>query len=307
MSDLRERISRGEILIMDGGVSTEIERKGVSMDAKVWSGVAHKTHPEVVRQVHEDYLRAGAEIITTNTFATARHVLESAGLGDDVASINRQAVQIAREARDNVAAGEVWIAGSMSSMPPLKKMRCTARGAGVANNYREQAEILAEAGVDLIVAEMMLDLVNAPMVMKAAVATGLPVWIGFSAALANGGESVIGWRTAAEYEDTPPDDFGDVVAAVIELGGEAAGIMHSQIAAIGPALDVLSKRWSGPKLAYAETGHFKNPDWEFVQIATPEQYATAVEGWVKRQGVQIVGGCCGTGPEHIRALRDRLH
>ncbi len=292
---------------MDGGVSTEIERKGVSMNANVWSGVAHKTHPEVVRQVHEDYIRAGAEIITTNTFGTARHVLESAGLGDDVASINRQAVQIAREARDNVAAGDVWIAGSMSSMPSLTEMGCTARGPGVANNYREQAEILAEAGIDLIVAEMMLDLVNAPMVMKAAVSTGLPVWIGFSAALANGGERVIGWRTAAEYKDTPPNDFVDVVDAVIELGGEVAGIMHSQIPAIGPALDILSTRWSGPKLAYAETGHFKNPDWEFVQIATPEQYATAVEGWVKRKGVQIVGGCCGTGPEHIRVLRERLH
>ena len=306
MATLSETLNRGATLIMDGGVSTEFERRGVSMDAEMWSATAHRSHPDIVRRVHEDYIRAGSEVITANTFATARHVLEAIGLGEETAAINKEAVEIAKQARDNAAAGDVWIAGSMSSMPPLSEMRMTPHGPGAAGNYHELAGILAESGVDLIVTEMMLDHVNAPIVVEAALATGLPVWIGFSAALEADSGRVIGWQTRTEFRDMPAEDFGDVIDSVIGLGGEAAGVMHSQIPATGPALDVLSERWSGPKLAYAETGIFKNPDWEFVEIVSPEDYASTVEVWVRDKGVQIVGGCCGTGPEHIRALKERL-
>jgi methionine synthase I (cobalamin-dependent) len=306
MNALSESLARGDIVVMDGGVSTQIERHGISMDAKVWSGTAHMSHPDVVREVHEEYIRAGAQVITANTFGTARHVLESAGRGEETAAINKKAVEIAKQARDKAAAGDVWIAGSMSSMPSLEAMRRTPHGPGIAENYRELAAILAESGVDLIVTEMMLDHVNAAMVVEAALGTGLPVWIGFSAALDADSGRVIGWQTRSEFPDMPAEDFGDMVDAVVGLGGEAAGVMHSQIDATGPALDVLSVHWSGPKLAYAETGHFRNPDWEFVEIASPEDYADTIEGWVRDKGVQIVGGCCGTGPEHIRVIAERL-
>ena len=306
MTTLSERLGRGEIVLMDGAVSTEFERHGVAMDAEVWSATAHRSHPEIVRRVHEDYIRAGAQVITANTYATARHVLEAIGLGDETAAINKEAVEIARQARDTAAAGDVWIAGSMSSMPPLGEMRTTPRGPGVAGNYREQAGILAESGADLIVAEMMLDQVNAPLVVEAALATGLPVWIGFSAVLEVGDERVAGWRRGTDFTDMLPEDFEDMLDAVLVFGGEAAGIMHSPISATGPALDLLASHWSGPKLAYAETGAFDNPGWDFTQIASPDDYADAVEGWVRDKGVQIVGGCCGTGPEHIRAIKERL-
>jgi methionine synthase I (cobalamin-dependent) len=82
--------------------------------------------------------------------------------------------------------------------------------------------------------------------------------------------------------------------------------MHTKIGDIGPALQVLGKHWSGPKLAYAETGKLILPDWRYEEVSTPQQYAAEIEGWIKNYGVQIVGGCCGTGPEHIRALKDLL-
>ncbi|MEE8534762.1 MAG: homocysteine S-methyltransferase family protein [Kiloniellales bacterium] len=306
MATLSERLNRGEIVIMDGAVSTEFERHGVAMDAQAWSATAHRSHPDIVRRVHEDYIRAGSQVITANTFATARHVLEAIGLGDETAAINEEAVEIAKKARDNAARGDVWIAGSMSSMPPLLEMRTTPRGPAAAGNYREQAGILAESGADLIVAETMLDQVNAPLVVDAALATGLPVWIGFSAVLEAGDGRLAGWRPDTDFTDMPREDFEDMIDAVVALGGEAAGIMHSPISATGPALDLLSNHWTGPKLAYAETGTFRNPDWDFTRIVSPEDYADTVEGWVRDKGVQIVGGCCGTGPEHIRALKERL-
>ena len=129
MNELAERLARGEIIILDGAVGTEIECRGVKMDEAAWCGVANKTHPGLVRRMHEDYIQAGADVITANTFATARHVLEDIGLGDEVEVINRRAVELAREARDGAAHRPVWIAGSMASMPPLTQLQdVTPRG-----------------------------------------------------------------------------------------------------------------------------------------------------------------------------------
>ena len=119
MSALSDCLKNKEIILLDGGVSTEIQQRGVSMDDDVWSGIAHRTHPEITLRVHEDYIRAGAQVITANTFSTARHVLESIDLGDQFRSINEEAVQLVRKARDNAADNEVWIAGSISSMAPF--------------------------------------------------------------------------------------------------------------------------------------------------------------------------------------------
>jgi len=146
MTSLFERLNDNEIILLDGGVSTEIQKRGVAMDSDVWSGLAHKSHPEVVLQVHEDYIRAGAQVITANTYSTARHVLESIDLGGEVRAINTEAVQLAKEARDNSAKHETWIAGSMSSMAPFNSPQEVAAGEKVAQNYQELAEIIAEAG-----------------------------------------------------------------------------------------------------------------------------------------------------------------
>lgn len=306
MTALNERLENGEIILLDGGVSTEIQQRGVALDREVWSGIAHRTHPDVVREVHEDYIRAGAQIITTNTFSTARHVLESIGLQAEVKAINREAVRLAQAARDNAATDEVFVAGSMSSTPGLNNPRQMAMGDKAAANYRELADTLAEAGVDLIIAEMMLDFVNAPLVIEAALATGLPVWVGYSAMLADDGAGVMSWRMHNAASTIPADDFGALVAAIAPLGGAAAGVMHSQITDTGPALEVLGRHWSGAKLAYAETGRLEKPDWIFEEVCSPNAYAAEVERWITEYGVQIVGGCCGTGPEHIRILKEQL-
>ena len=273
------------------------------MNSDVWSGIAHKGHPEIVRQVHEDYIGAGAQVITANTYSTARHVLESLDLGDEVRSINTEAVRLAQAARDIASKGETWIAGSMSSMAPFSSQQEVAAGEKVADNYQELAEILAEAGVDLIIAEMMRDAENARMVIEAALSTGLPVWIGYSAMMADDGKSVMSWRWKSSLLT---GDFGELVETLAPLGGEAAGIMHSQVRDTGPALEIIERYWSGPKLAYAETGRLEKPDWSFKEICKPDEYVEEVESWISSYGVQIVGGCCGTGPEHIRVLKERL-
>ena len=306
MTNLQERLDNNEIILMDGGISTEIQKRGVLLDPNVWSGLTTKTHPNEVRQVHEDYIRAGSQVITANTYSTARHVLESINLGHEAKMINFKSVQLAKEARDNVADSEVLIAGSMSSMPPLTASQEVAVSKHAQASYQELAEVLADAGVDLIIAEMMRDIDNATMVIKAAISTGLPVWIGYSTMMAEDGIDVrsLRWKNSDNTTDT--HDFASLVKTLSPLGGQAAGIMHTQVGDLGPALEVLDKHWDGPKLAYAETGQFLVPDWSFEEICTPHDYAGEVESWIKNHGVQIIGGCCGTGPEHIRALKSLL-
>jgi len=306
MSRLDERLNNKEILLLDGGVSTEIRRRGVALDKNVWSGLATKTNPDEVRQVHVDYIQAGAQIITANTYSTARHVLESINLGQESKLLNLKSVQLAQQARDQVAQEEVFIAGSMSSMPPLTSHREVAIDGQIESSYQELAEGLADAGVDLIIAEMMRDIENASIVIKAAVSTGLPVFIGFSAMMAENGVDVRSLRWKNADDTTSAHDFGEMVETLKPLGGEAAGIMHTRVEDTGPALEVLRQHWSGPLLAYAETGKLILPDWRYEEVSSPEDYAAEIEGWIQHYGVQIVGGCCGTGPEHIRVLRKLL-
>ena len=276
------------------------------MDEDVWSGIAHRTHPEITLKVHEDYIRAGSQVITANTYSTARHVLERINMGDQVRSLNEEAVQLARKARDNAAADEVWVAGSISSMAPFNNEEEVAVGESVESNYREIAEILAESGVDLLILEMMRETVNSILVIEAALSTGLPVWIGYSAMMADDGKNVITWRWKNVKSKPPTGDFEELVKETVNLGLDAAGIMHSQVRDTEPALEVMSRHWHGPKLVYAETGKLEKPDWNFKEICTPEKYSEVLKNWVRRYGVQIVGGCCGTGPEHIQILKERL-
>lgn len=306
MRSITERLAEEKIILMDGGVSTEIQKRGASMDPNVWSGLSTKSNPDAVREVHEDYIRAGSEVITANTYSTARHVLESIMLGHEAKLINFKSVQLAKEARDNAAEGEIWIAGSMSSMPPLTSDHEVALDKHAELSYIEQAEVLAEAGVDLIITEMMRDIENAKMVVGAAVATGLPVWVGFSTMVDDSGIDVRGLRWKNADDIATPLDFANIVDAVRVMGIQAAGIMHTRIDGIDPALQVLDDHWQGHKFAYAETGEFVPPDWQFEQVCSPDDYAVDINNWIARHNLKIVGGCCGTGPEHIRKIRELL-
>jgi S-methylmethionine-dependent homocysteine/selenocysteine methylase len=296
MTIIKERLERGDIIILDGAMGTELEKRGVPMDGVAWSGAAVKSHPEIVRQVHEEYIRAGADIIITNTFSMARHVLEPAGLGDQFESLNRRAVALAQAARDRVAGRDVAIAGSISTFDAHNQAAYRPMPAQTQANYRAQAEALAEAGVDLFMMEMMIDIEQATYAVQAAVATGRPVWLGFSCKIDAAGRVVL-----FHQEHT----LSDALAALTPLGGELMSIMHTHVADAGPALSLLAEQWAGPKGVYLHSGHFVMPNWQFVNIISPEDYAAQAQSWVA-QGYQVIGGCCGTGPEHIRRLKERI-
>jgi homocysteine S-methyltransferase len=301
-----ESIEAGEIVVIDGGTGTELQRRGVPMDEASWCGAAMHSHAEVVRRVHEDYVRAGAQAIITNTFGTTRLMLEGAGLGDRVEEINRAAVETALAARDGVAAerpgeGRVAVLGSISAMPAHFDRAAYPGEAAETDAYREVVDIFASAGVDGIALEMMEETEHAPRAMKAAMQTGLEVWLGVSSRLDEASGRVLSFQRE-------PLAFEDVLDALLPLRPSVVNLMHSEIRSVLPALELIRERWSGPIGVYPESGHFAKPDWQFVDVISPDELVEQALEWV-RAGARLVGGCCGTGPEHVAALsaaRDSL-
>ena len=316
---LDEKIAAGDVIVLDGATGTEIERLGGEMNAAAWCGAANLTHPDTVRRVHESYLEAGADVIITNTFATCRHVLEGAGLGEETVTINRRAVELAREARDRVAPDRpVAIAGSMSNTVAWLPGTVGPDPAFFpspeqeAADYREMADTLAEAGCDLLVMEMMMDVERASRATEAALATGLPVWVGISTSRGPDG-TMIGWDIAREEHGRLPDGYepparevlGTIIDALASLGPRVVGIMHSSFESTTPGLNILLDRWRGPVMAYPEAMRFDSVGHLARVMVEPDDFASHCRDWVEG-GVQIIGGCCGTTIEHIRAMVDRL-
>ncbi|MCH8087490.1 MAG: homocysteine S-methyltransferase family protein [Chloroflexi bacterium] len=89
IDSLQSRLKAGEVIIMDGGTGSELHRRGLPVSDKIWSGEALLSQPDAIREIHEDYIKAGAEIVITNTFSTGRHILEVAGLGDRAVEMNK--------------------------------------------------------------------------------------------------------------------------------------------------------------------------------------------------------------------------
>jgi len=259
-------------VIIDGAMGTELEARGVPMNETAWSGAALLSHPDVVRAIHAEYIAAGAEVIITNTFAAGRQSLESAGLGDEFARINKSAVEVAKSARDD--------------------SRSESR---LADEYGEQADLLATAGVDLIALEMCSHPVYSPLIVEAAVATGLPVWLGLSCKQVVETGSVIGF-------DPPHVDFRQLVLDLVDRGASVINIMHSTVDDTTEGLAVLQEIWQGPIGVYPESGHFVMPNWQFVDIIEPDDLVERARVWVGNR-VQILGGCCGLRVPHIEALK----
>src|SRR5829696_1417549 len=296
MSDLQQRLEEGEVVILDGATGTELERRGAPMDDATWDAAALATHPDMVREVHEDYIRAGADVIITNTFATARHVLEPAGMGGQFRELNTRAVTLAKEARENAADGPVFIAGSISTMSAHDDHNYEPRAEKARANYREQAEVLAESGVDVIALEMMRDIEQTTYALEAAVTVGLPVWVGFSCKTTEGGTVVLwdGDHTLTE-----------ALEQLLPLGASLVSIMHTLTEDTPSALREVTEYWPGPVGAYPHSGEFIMPNWQFVDMISPEDFTAEARRW-SDMGARLIGGCCGIGPEHIRLLKERL-
>jgi S-methylmethionine-dependent homocysteine/selenocysteine methylase len=155
--------------------------------------------------------------------------------------------------------------------------------------------------VDLIALEMMGSPAHAAPAIRAAVATGLPIWVGFSCILGDGG--VVRFFDGGPFSDGLEEELG--LLADLAPGEVAAMVMHTLTENTAPALEIVRQHWPGPLGAYAHSGTWVDPEWRFDHQISPEDYLSAAQRWVD-MGARIVGGCCAIGPEYIRLLKERL-
>ena len=286
--NLMQRIEAGERILIDGATGTEIERRGVPQLDDAWNGGGALSHPEILCAVHEDYIREGAEIVISNTFATSRHALRDAGEEAHFEAYNRCGVELAKQARDQMGRDSVLVAGGISywswsgKHPPLAEL---------GESVTEQAAIMAAAGADHLMLEMMVDIDRMLVTLEAAQSSGLPVWVGLSCE--PDGEGVMCLENG--------DPLRDALAAIKDKSVPLVSIMHTDVAYIDACLDVVQAHWSGPIGVYAHSGGYSEGKWMFDTTIEPPGYSEMARGWLDR-GVQIIGGCCGMGVPHIAAL-----
>lgn len=287
---LMQRIHDGDRVLIDGATGTEVERRGVPQLENAWNGGAALSHPDVLRQVHEDYLRHGAEIVISNTFANSHHAMCDAGIGEQFESYNRRGVELAIEARENTLTPDVLVAGGISywswtgKHPSLEALRASVT---------KQASVMADASADLLMLEMMIDIDRTLVTLDAAQSSGLPVWVGLTCE--PNADDIICLRNG--------ETLVDALAPLAERDVPLVSIMHTEVEDIDACLDVMQAHWTGPSGVYAHTGRFSGPNaaFTFSHTISPEDYASACKCWLDI-GVQVIGGCCGIGPDHIERL-----
>jgi S-methylmethionine-dependent homocysteine/selenocysteine methylase len=285
----------GALLVIDGAMGTELEARGAPMDAHAWCGLANLEQPELVRAIHEDHIRAGADVIITNTYMSGPGPMARAGAADRFVEGIDNAVSAARQAIDAAADHPVAVAGSVATTPWGAPEADDE--AGLRDGYARQMDRLAGDGVDLIALEMVVDERHGRPALDAALATGLPVWLGLSTCTPG--------RTDGDYEALPEiDEACEIARALFTPELAAVTVMHTDIDDVGPALAMLTPLWDGVLGVYPHHGRWLKPHWGFEDV-DPGRFVGLAAEWVAA-GATMLGGCCGLGTRHVEALRSAV-
>ncbi len=288
MKTILERIAQGEILISDGAMGTFLHAKGLGLGEcpEAWC----ISHPAAVREIAESYIAAGSDIVETNSFGGSSLRLEAYQLAGKAREINLAAAALAREAMGNKG----YVAASVGPTAQfLKQERGKALPAQFYDSFKEQAMALAEGGADALCVETMSSLLEAVEAIRAAKEnTKLPVICTFTFdAKPRGFFTIMGVtpeRAAKEAvaagADVVGTNCGNGIANMIEIA--------RQMRAAVPGVPIMVQANAG--LPVAESG-------KTVFKETPEYMASKVEELIKA-GANIIGGCCGTTPDHIAAM-----
>jgi S-methylmethionine-dependent homocysteine/selenocysteine methylase len=301
-----QRLATGRPLLLDGATGTELQRRGVDTGLPLWSARALIEAPSVLRSIHADYINAGADIITTNTFRTQRRTLERAGIGSRASELTRLAVQIAQEAAQSVDR-KIFVAGSISPLEDCYAPELVPPDGDLWIEHAELARDLAQAGCDLLLVETMNTIREAVIAARCAAATGLPVCVSFVVGPAGLPPDQINLTNAAEMRAElkllSSESIAAAAAALRSINPAVILINCVPLAVIDRAFEELRAAHTGPIGLYANVGHADDQaGWTLTDDVLPDAYAHHARQWVQH-GAVIIGGCCGTTPAHIAALR----
>lgn len=283
------------ILILDGPTGTELARRGVDVSRREWSARANRDAPDVVQQIHEDYLRAGAGAITTNTFRTHERSLAEGDLAGASSMLINAAVRAAEAARDAVRP-DALILGSVGPLEDCYEPQLAPNADVCRREHIQQIRRLLDAGVDRILIETMNNQHEAIAAAQAAQELAPGAWM----------------ISFCMHVDSPPGTLlsGEPLADLLPQLDRAAAIGVNCVDATTMTAQVRLLRALVPsEIAIMAYGNVGRPDddgrWTQQDAVEPKRYAEYAHQW-RDAGATIIGGCCGTTPETIRAVVDRL-
>ena len=315
-----DRLRSGETLLLDGGTGSELQRRGADVlkdvedRVKAWSATANIEYADVVRQVHSDYLRVGADVIISNNFWTTPTRLEKLGERDNWRKYATAAIRNAVQARDAMRP-EAYVAGGIAApalqegLPPGHIPVSDTQQLGVEayrKEWADHAKLLADEGADVIFAEFMAFIEDSVVAVDGCAESGLPVFLGIRNINSDG---------AMRFGE----NLADLARALDGHPVDAVMLMCSNPENISTGLPILRDAFDGPVGAYANLGY--NPTGPITDSPVlsnqkpsagadifqnaeyyPSRMAQFAGEW-KTMGAQIIGGCCASGPEHISAMR----
>jgi S-methylmethionine-dependent homocysteine/selenocysteine methylase len=275
-------------ILLDGAIGTEIEKRGLPVNLPLWSAHALLMDPNCVFQIHLSYVEAGVDVLTTNTFRTQRRTLAKVGMEGHTERINHLAVSLAVEAA-KVVAKKVMVAGSLAPLEDCYRPDLSPRD-GV-EEFRELTDIFAEYGCDLILIETMNNVAEARSALVASQKSGLPYWL----------------SVTPSNRDPLRLLSGESIDEIIKIAaGEGAGALLvncASMANIETSVSYLNKKIMLPFGGYANNGI---PDevlgWRFDHELQSTEFSNHIKKLLSL-GANIVGGCCGIGPVHIKSAR----
>lgn len=285
-----EALQAGRTLLADGGTGTALQKLGLrpGQSPEGWM----LQHPEAVRSVAEGFLRAGSDLVYSNTFGGNRVRLQASGLEGQAGEINTTAARLAREAVAG-AGRPAWVLGSIGPTGEMLEPYGELEAGAARAAFAEQASALAEGGVDALVCETFMDLNEALLALEAALETGLPVLA--SMAFEEGGRTMMGVRAE------------DAVIRLTEAGAAAAGANCG----LGPralAAVLRTMRGARPEARFLGKPNAGMPELVAGQTVYRESAEVFAEFAREMQalGAAVVGGCCGSTAEHLAAMRAAL-
>ncbi|GGR42439.1 homocysteine S-methyltransferase [Streptomyces cinereoruber] len=287
---------RAQVLVLDGGLSHQLEAQGCDLSDALWSARLLADGPERIEEAHTAYVRAGARVLITSGYQATFEGFARRGLDrKEAARLLARSVELARSAADG-AAEEVWVAASVGPYGAMLADGSEYRGRyGLSVReleafHRPRIEVFAAAGPDVLALETVPDAAEAEALLRAAEGCGVPVWLSYT---------VEGGRTRAGQ------DLAEAFA--VAAGNEqvvAVGINCCDPADAGPAVETAVAVTGKPAVVYPNSGEHwdaRARDWRGGSAFDPGRAAA----WV-RSGARLVGGCCRVGPDAITALAETL-
>jgi len=293
---IQDMLKSGKTIILDGAIGTEILRHNVT-----WADHQLVNKPEFVRGIHEDYIRAGANVLSTNSFQLCkralcnhfrddahRHHIGAKDLDTRADKLLAASVHLAREARDRVRSEQpVAVAAAVTTLEWCFRPDLAPSAEQAKREYEEIFSVVKKAGADLVLLETVNSILEARVALEVLNKLGLPCWVAF--VCDEKGVLFTGETMEQAAKTLEPLGVGAILLNCAPPDDITAGVK-----ALAPHAKV-------PIGGYAHIGRFDPPEWLFTDEYPPDRYCKEAEGW-KKLGSSILGGCCGTTPEHIAAL-----